>query len=81
MKLFKPLTEFQRVGWAAATVGFTISDGLLLWQFGAFARPAGDFPYGLLLFFWLVVVVALRLFIQDKDEGYLRRLYKLKGGA
>lgn len=75
MPKLRPLTEFQRVGWLVGSTVACVVFGILIWDAGAFAGDTPEVAVVVFLISCALICLAFRIFIQDKDVDYLRRLF------
>lgn len=81
-KWFKPLTSTQRLGWAFASLTYGVTMIVVASQLGVpiWSYEGDAFVFGVVVqaACWLVGVVLMRVYLQDKDPTDLRDLFAMR---
>ncbi len=70
----KSLTPFQRRAWLANTLTFALTFAAIMYLGKAFDGDLG-FPVAVYVLVVLIVSALLRVYLRDKDEDHLFRLF------
>jgi hypothetical protein len=67
----------QRLGWYFASVGYGVCIAAIGVSADVFSGPAPEFAFAVFFVFWIVGVIGLRFYVQDKDPTSFRSILGL----